>query len=77
MNSKVYKCCVVPRCTNTSIKTPKKLFVYVPNNKTMRYKWLTLARRDPKGLSVNSSIYFCEDHFDVSLYIFRKFYNAA
>ncbi|XP_037872296.1 uncharacterized protein LOC119629683 [Bombyx mori] len=65
MNSKVYKCCVVPRCTNTSIKTPKKLFVYVPNNKTMRYKWLTLARRDPKGLSVNSSIYFCEDHFDL------------
>ena len=33
MNSKVYKTCAVPECVNTSIKTPNKLFVYVPRNK--------------------------------------------
>ncbi|KAL0861404.1 hypothetical protein ABMA27_008948 [Loxostege sticticalis] len=44
MNSKGYKWCAVPQCTNTSLKTPNKVFIYVPNDKTMRYKWLTLAR---------------------------------
>ncbi|KAH9642173.1 hypothetical protein HF086_002329 [Spodoptera exigua] len=65
MNSKGYKWCMVPQCTNTSLKTPNKVFIYVPNDKTMRYKWLTLARRDPKAVSVDTSIYFCEDHFDL------------
>lgn len=65
MNSKVYKCCVVPLCKNTSIKTPDKLFVYVPRKKTVRDKWLKLARREPASLSTNSTIYFCEDHFDL------------
>ncbi|XP_048000118.1 uncharacterized protein LOC125237175 isoform X1 [Leguminivora glycinivorella] len=65
MNAKVYKWCAVPQCTNSSLKTPDKVFVYVPNEKTMRFKWLTLARRDPKAINVDSSIYFCEDHFDL------------
>lgn len=69
MNSKVYKWCAVPQCVNTSIKTPNKLFIYVPRNKTMRNKWLNLARRDPTAISLNSPIYFCEDHFDVSFYL--------
>lgn len=66
MNSKVYKWCAVPQCKNTSIKTPNKLFIYVPNKKIIRDRWLNLARRDPSVISTNSSIYFCEDHFDVS-----------
>lgn len=68
MNSKVYKWCAVPQCANTSLKTPNKLFVYVPNNKTIRYKWLNLARRDQTAIKLNSPIYFCKDHFDVSFY---------
>ena len=69
MNSKVYKWCAVPLCKNTSIATPNKLFVYVPNKKIVRDKWLKLARRNPSDVVINSSIYFCEDHFDVSIFI--------
>lgn len=69
MTSKFYKCCAVPRCKNTSIKTPNKLFVYVPSKKPVRDKWLKLARRNPADISKNTKIYFCEDHFDVSFYV--------
>ncbi|XP_060807453.1 uncharacterized protein LOC106143482 isoform X3 [Amyelois transitella] len=65
MNSKVYKWCAVPQCKNTSIKTPNKVFVHVPNKKIMRVKWLKLARRDPNDVVTNSPLYFCEDHFDL------------
>ena len=58
MNSKVYKWCAVPQCINTSLKTPNKLFVYVPHKKTVRDKWLNLARRDPAGICTNSPIYY-------------------
>ncbi|XP_045456129.1 uncharacterized protein LOC123665951 [Melitaea cinxia] len=65
MNSKVYKWCAVPQCKNTSIKTPKKVFVHVPNKKIIRDKWLKLARRNPNDVVSNSPLYFCEDHFDL------------
>ena len=69
-----YKWCVVPQCTNTSIKTPEKLFVSVPRNNKMRKKWLQLASRNPKDITENTNVFFCEDHFDVSkrliLYVF-------
>ncbi|XP_045505478.1 uncharacterized protein LOC123701906 [Colias croceus] len=65
MNSKCYKCCAVPQCTSTSIKTPNKLFVHVPNKKLIRKKWLKLARRNPNDVVTNSPLYFCEDHFDM------------
>ncbi|KAL3271349.1 hypothetical protein HHI36_021835 [Cryptolaemus montrouzieri] len=66
MNPSYYKYCLVPQCKSTSIKTPNKLFIYVPNNKQMRKKWLKLARRDDAhSLSINSRMYFCEDHFDL------------
>lgn len=68
MNDKVYKWCAVPLCIDTSKTTPEKLFVYVPNKKKVRDKWLHLARRDPTKVATNSSIYFCEDHFDVSIH---------
>ena len=68
MNSKAYRWCSVPLCTNTSIKTPEKLFIFVPFNKTIRNKWLNLARRDIKGITPTTQLYFCEDHFDVSIY---------
>ncbi|XP_045477109.1 uncharacterized protein LOC123682509 isoform X2 [Harmonia axyridis] len=65
MNSKVYKWCMVPMCKNTSITTPNKLFLYVPNKKIMRDKWLELAGRNPAEIVSNSPVYFCEDHFDL------------
>ncbi|XP_047542880.1 zinc finger protein 655-like isoform X1 [Vanessa atalanta] len=60
-----YKWCAVPECTNTSLKTPEKLFVSVPKNVEVRRKWLQLARRDPNDISSSSNIFFCEDHFDM------------
>lgn len=65
MNSKVYKWCSVPQCTNTSIKTPNKLFIFVPHNKTTRDKWLKHARRDLTRILPNTQLYFCEDHFNL------------
>lgn len=70
MNSKGYRWCGVPQCTNTSIKTPNKLFVFVPYKETIRDKWLHMARRDLSGILPNTQLYFCEDHFDVSIYLF-------
>ena len=65
----VYKYCVVPQCTNTSIKTPQKVFVSLPMNIKRRKKWLQLARRDPKCISSNTHAFMCEDHFDVSMLV--------
>lgn len=60
-----YRCCAVPQCTNTTAKTPGKLYIHVPLNWKIRVKWLNLARRDPNA-SRDAQLYFCEDHFDVS-----------
>ncbi|KAF9417153.1 hypothetical protein HW555_005664, partial [Spodoptera exigua] len=58
--------CIVPQCASTSIKTPNKLFIYVPNNPQMRKKWLTLAIGKTPILYQNQGcMYFCEDHFDL------------
>ncbi|KAG6440553.1 hypothetical protein O3G_MSEX001304 [Manduca sexta] len=65
MASKSYRICAVPLCHNTCIKTPSKLFIHVPQSQNLRVKWLQLARRDPTSVSPKSSIYFCEDHFDL------------
>nr|XP_026498360.1 uncharacterized protein LOC113402354 [Vanessa tameamea] len=65
MNSNVYRWRAVPQCNNTSIKTPKKLFINVPLKKKVRNMWLNLARRDPTAISSSSVLYFCEDHFDL------------
>lgn len=70
MSSRPYRCCAVPLCTNTTIKSPDKLFIFVPYDKTIRNKWLKLARRDIKGILPNTQLYFCEDHFDVSIYLY-------
>lgn len=66
MDRKKYRWCVVPRCGNTSVTTPNKIFIDVPRKPDIRKKWLDLARRKCDGMSVTSPIYFCEDHFDVS-----------
>lgn len=68
-----YKWCAVPQCTNTSIKTPQKLFVSVPTNPKRRNTWLQLARRDPSRISSHSNVFMCEDHFDVSMPVIFDF----
>ncbi|XP_028178382.1 uncharacterized protein LOC114365884 [Ostrinia furnacalis] len=65
MSSNVYHWCLVPECTNTSIKTSQKLWIQLPSDIKMRYTWLKLAGRDPKLLSTKTRLYFCEDHFDL------------
>lgn len=62
----VYKWCAVPGCTNTSIKTPEKLFISLPKNRKIRDKWMQLARRNPRDISDKTTPFFCEDHFCVS-----------
>ncbi|XP_050677768.1 uncharacterized protein LOC126974350 [Leptidea sinapis] len=69
MTSKAYRWCSVPLCTNTSIKTPEKLFIFVPFDKKLRKKWLELARRDLEGILPTTQLYFCEDHFDLPNYM--------
>lgn len=64
MNFKVYKWCAVSQCHNTSIK---KLFVFIPQKKTIRDKWPKLARRDSTAIVPSTHSYFCEDNFDVSI----------
>ncbi|XP_063631318.1 zinc finger protein 271-like [Cydia splendana] len=61
---KFYKWCSVPLCKNSTKTTPSKLFVYVPLNKKIREKWLTLAKRDTACIPT-SCMWFCEDHFDI------------
>ena len=62
----VYKWCVVPHGTNTSINSPNKLFVSVPTNPKKRKMWLQLARRDPKSILSHSNVFMCEDQLYVS-----------
>ncbi|XP_075990075.1 uncharacterized protein LOC142985657 isoform X3 [Anticarsia gemmatalis] len=60
----VRKYCIVPMCTNSSLKTPQKLFFSVPLNKNLRKKWIKVMKRaDP--LTETSHVHCCEDHFDI------------
>lgn len=63
------KACAVPGCYNTAKTIPKKLFVAVPWKKDLRKMWLILAKIDPNS-DLHSIIFFCEDHFDVSVIAF-------
>ncbi|XP_050559537.1 uncharacterized protein LOC118278943 isoform X12 [Spodoptera frugiperda] len=60
-----YRTCAVPMCRSTSIKYPDKLFIHVPKCPKRRKQWLQLARRNPMLTSDKSTIFFCEDHFNL------------
>ena len=62
-----YHWCAVPKCKNTSKKTPNKLWIHVPNEINMRKLWFKVAKRDPESLCEKTRLYFCEDHFNVSI----------
>lgn len=60
-----YKTCFVPLCKSTTIKTPHKLFFYVPQAENVRKKWFKSAHRaNEPG---KWSYFCCQDHFDVSI----------
>ncbi|XP_052745626.1 uncharacterized protein LOC128199571 [Bicyclus anynana] len=63
-NPNTRKSCVVPKCNNTTINSPEKLFFIVPKEVKMRKKWTKAMKRlDPFG--DKSTVYCCEDHFDI------------
>lgn len=63
------KYCFVPFCESSSIKEPAKIFLAVPKGEK-RLKWLQMCRRDPKTVTLQSSLYCCEDHFNVSVFYY-------
>ncbi|XP_052745597.1 uncharacterized protein LOC112047120 isoform X3 [Bicyclus anynana] len=64
MLKQYYQHCVVPYCKNNRRNAPDKLYIRVPYESKLRKQWLDLARRD-RIFSPRSSLYFCEDHFDL------------
>lgn len=61
-----FKYCFVPGCSSSALKDPEKIFITVPKGEC-RLKWLKQVRREPGSLSLQSTMYCCEDHFDVSM----------
>jgi hypothetical protein len=67
--SSYYKYCVVPLCTNTTTKTPTKIFIRMPKDANLRRKWSRAMKRDErrgKSFSTDTRHHVCEDHFNVS-----------
>ncbi|XP_056635770.1 uncharacterized protein LOC130444578 [Diorhabda sublineata] len=60
-----YQYCIVPFCENNTKHAPDKLFIPVPRQPEIRKQWLERATRDWKRLSFKTTMYFCEDHFDL------------
>ncbi|CAK1590699.1 unnamed protein product [Parnassius mnemosyne] len=62
----MYKYCIVPKCINTSIKTPEKLFFNVPKDPNLVKQWYSIVKRDDKTTpSAEATRNCCEDHFDL------------
>ncbi|XP_018580312.1 uncharacterized protein LOC108917967 [Anoplophora glabripennis] len=61
---KNYKYCIVPQCENTSVKTPKKIFISLPRNVERNKQWQKAMKRK-NMLSVKSTYFVCEDHFNL------------
>ena len=58
-----YKWCLVDGCSNSTRKTPDKIFSPVPVNPIVWNEWFESAqRRDKPG---TSNMFCCQDHFDV------------
>ncbi|KAF5281935.1 hypothetical protein FQR65_LT14461 [Abscondita terminalis] len=60
-----YKWCIVPECTNTSIKTPDKVFLSVPSDEKRKKTWFQIIRRDYRSVKPSSVLFICEDHFNL------------
>ncbi|XP_063532777.1 uncharacterized protein LOC134743315 [Cydia strobilella] len=58
-----YRYCLVPKCTNTTINTPEKLFFDVPRDVEVRKRWCKLMKKGK--LRPKTTFHCCEDHFNV------------
>lgn len=67
-----FKRCVVPApvCTNSTINSPEKIFLYVPKDPQRRNNWFA-AIVNSTNIDLQwhmlTNYYICEDHFDVSI----------
>lgn len=64
-NLKSYRACFVPLCTNTTKKTPKKVFLNVPQDVKRRNLWFQAVRRINPQPQTTTKFFCCEDHFEV------------
>lgn len=65
-NLKSYRACFVPFCTNTTKRTPQKVFLNVPKKGERRNLWFRTVRRiNPQATT--TKFFCCEDHFEVSM----------
>ena len=74
MEKMSYKYSIVPMCKNTSLTAPNKyFFLNVKKNKHISQKWCRIMRRDERKnppLSEKTSLYCCEEHFNVIFFLF-------
>lgn len=62
-----YKSCFFRNCGNTTICASEKIFIPVPKGE-VRKQWIKIVRGDDtREFSLKSSLYCCEDHFDVRI----------
>ncbi|XP_023016975.2 uncharacterized protein [Leptinotarsa decemlineata] len=59
-----YKYCIVPKCKNSSVNAPDKIFISLPSNLKSRKLWQRAMRR-ADFVSVKGTHFCCEDHFNV------------
>ena len=64
--------CFVPSCSSTTVKTPEKIFVRVPENRDLRILWCKAVGLQPSKIQKNC--YCCEDHFNVNRLI-KSYYH--
>lgn len=72
---KYSKYCLVPQCQSSTIKTPEKIFVSLPVGpcaklKKKRKLCLRAMRRNETDISENTSGFVCEDHLNVSAFLY-------
>lgn len=61
-----YISCFIPTCLNSTLSTPSKVFLNVPNlTDELRVKWCSAIGVDRK-FELNCSKTICEDHFNVN-----------
>ncbi|KAJ8665812.1 hypothetical protein QAD02_007474 [Eretmocerus hayati] len=56
-----FKTCIVPTCRSNTTRTPRKIFIHVPDEQQLRNKWCEAVGRAPE--QTRGNCYCCEDHF--------------
>ncbi|KAG5865299.1 hypothetical protein JTB14_013795 [Gonioctena quinquepunctata] len=62
----IYTHCIVRHCRNSSTSSPTKFYIRVPLNQESRIAWINASgRKTTEFSSENTSLYVCEDHFEL------------